>query len=49
MKRLVFLDSGVLIAAFRGNDEIAQKAIEILNDSDIEIASSVLIKLEILP
>lgn len=49
MKRLVFLDSGVLIAAFRGKDEIAQKAIEVLDELDIEFASSIFVKLEILP
>jgi len=49
VKRLLFLDSGVFIAAFRGNDEVAQKAMEILNDPDIEIASSAFIKLETLP
>ena len=49
MKRRIFLDSGVLIAAFRGSDEIAQKALEVIDDPDIEFASSVFVKLETLP
>lgn len=49
MKRLVFLDSGVLIAAFRGNDEVGQKAIEIIDDPDVEFASSIFVKLETIP
>ncbi|OGP58319.1 MAG: hypothetical protein A2V67_03915 [Deltaproteobacteria bacterium RBG_13_61_14] len=44
-----FIDSGVLIAAFRGNDEIARKAFEILDDPKREFASSGYVRLEVLP
>jgi len=44
-----FLDSGVLIAAFRGNDEIARKAFAILDDPRREFASSGYVQLEVLP
>lgn len=49
MKRLVFVDSGVLIAASRGKGEIAQKAFEIFNDPDVEFASSIFVQLETMP
>jgi predicted nucleic acid-binding protein len=48
MKR-TFIDSGVLIAAARGNDEVARKAMAILDDPEREFASSVFVKLEVLP
>jgi len=31
MKKLVFVDAGVLIAAARGDDEVAERAIEVPN------------------
>jgi len=49
MKRLVYLDAGVLIGAARGNTEIAQRAFEIINDPDVSFSSSVFVKLETLP
>ena len=48
MKR-TFVDSGVLIAALRGRPDIAVRAMEILDDADREFASSVFVKLEVLP
>lgn len=48
MKR-TYLDSGVLIAAIRGVEPIAQKALEILDDPDREFVSSMFVKLEVLP
>ena len=48
MKR-TYIDSGVLIAAIRGVDPIAQKALEILDDPDREFVSSMFVKLEVLP
>ena len=48
MKR-TFIDAGVLVAAARGVGEISEKALEILQDSDREFASSIFIKLEVLP
>lgn len=44
-----FIDSGVLIAAARGEGAIAQRALEILADPSREFASSIFLKLEVLP
>lgn len=49
MKRLVFVDAGVLIAAARGNDEVAQRAMEVLDDPEVRFASTIFVKLEVLP
>lgn len=49
MKKLAFVDAGVLIAAARGDDEVAERAIEILDDPDVRFASSIFVKLEVLP
>ena len=46
---LSFIDSGVLIAAARGNSPRAQLALDILADSDRVFGSSIFIKLEVLP
>jgi hypothetical protein len=48
MKR-TFIDSGVLIYAARGQGEIAAVALGILTDFNREFASSVFVKLEVLP
>ena len=47
--RRSFIDAGVLIAAARGTDEVAIRAIEILDDIEREFVSSSFVKLEILP
>lgn len=44
-----FVDSGVLIAAIRGNEEVARRAIEILDAPDRVFASSEFVRLEVLP
>lgn len=44
-----FIDSGVLIVAARGDGAIAQRALAILQDSNREFASSIFLKLEVLP
>ncbi|URD51511.1 PIN domain-containing protein [Chroococcidiopsis sp. CCNUC1] len=44
-----FLDSGVLIAAARGEGAIAQRALAILRDPNRDFASSIFLKLEVLP
>ena len=49
MKKLIFIDAGVLIAAARGNDEIAEKAMEILDNPEFSFGSSIFVKLEVLP
>ena len=46
---LSFIDSGILIAAARGNAPRAQLALDILADSDRVFGSSIFIKLEVLP
>jgi predicted nucleic acid-binding protein len=47
--KLTFIDSGVLIYAARGQGEIAAVALGILTDSNREFASSIFVKLEVLP
>ena len=49
MPRLIYVDSGVLLAAARGVDEIAQEAFAVLDDPDAQFASSIFVKLEVLP
>lgn len=44
-----FLDSGVLIAAFRGNNEVSEKAFQIMEDPNREFISSDFVKLEVIP
>ncbi len=44
-----FIDSGVLIYAARGEDAIAEVALQFLEDSNREFASSIFLKLEVLP
>jgi len=48
MKR-TFIDTGVLIAAARGQNDVAVRAMAILDDSNREFASSIFVKLEVLP
>lgn len=47
--KLTFVDASVLIAAFRGQEDVAIKAIEILDDPDRNFVSSDFVKLEVLP
>jgi predicted nucleic acid-binding protein len=44
-----FIDSGVLIYAARGEDTIAEAALKIIEDTEREFASSLFLKLEVLP
>ncbi|MEM9217648.1 MAG: PIN domain-containing protein [Cyanobacteria bacterium P01_F01_bin.150] len=46
---LTFIDSGVLIAASRGEGDIASRAMTVLTDGDRTFASSEFVKLEVLP
>ncbi|MBG1266619.1 type II toxin-antitoxin system VapC family toxin [Nostoc sp. WHI] len=46
---ITFIDAGVLVTAARGVGDISEKALEILADSERDFASSVFIKLEVLP
>ena len=47
--KLTFIDSGVLIAAYRGIGREGDLALEILDDGEREFASSILVMMEILP
>jgi predicted nucleic acid-binding protein len=47
--KLTFVDSGVLIAAFRGTGREGDLALELLDDGEREFASSIFVMLEILP
>jgi predicted nucleic acid-binding protein len=47
--RLTFIDAGVLIAAVRGNADVARRALDILNDPERSFASSGFVRLEVLP
>jgi predicted nucleic acid-binding protein len=44
-----YVDAGVLIAAARGTNPIAMRALKILDDPDREFTSSIFLKLEVLP
>src|SRR5437764_4993789 len=44
----VFLDTGVLITAFRGKPEMRQSALAILSDTDYEFWYSPLLRLELM-
>jgi predicted nucleic acid-binding protein len=43
-----YIDSGVLISAYQGTNEIASKAIEYLDDANRQFISSPFVKLEVL-
>jgi predicted nucleic acid-binding protein len=47
--KITYIDSGVLISATNGVGSIAEKALEILGDSQREFASSEFVKLEVNP
>ena len=49
MATLTFIDACVLMAAARGTDDIASRAMAILDDPNREFASSSFVKLEVLP
>ena len=44
-----FIDSGVLIAAARGDGIMAQTSLDILQDTNREFVSSIFLKMEVLP
>jgi len=47
MKKLVFVDAGVLIAAARGDDEISERTMEVLDNPEVSFASSIFVKLDL--
>ncbi len=44
-----FLDACVLIAAFQGNEDISERAFEIIDDTEREFVISDYLKLELIP
>lgn len=44
-----FIDTGVLIAAARGNHQLSEMALGILEDGDRQFAASIFLKMEVLP
>lgn len=44
-----FIDSGVLIAAFRGGGNFGERALAVLQDQEREFITSVFVRLEVLP
>jgi predicted nucleic acid-binding protein len=48
-KKKTYIDAGVLIAGVRGKQDLADRAIEVLDDPNRECASSAFLKLEVLP
>ena len=49
MSKLSYIDSGVLINAFRGDSEVSLQTLLILDDPDRQFASSPFVQLETLP
>jgi hypothetical protein len=47
--KVTFIDAGVLIAASRGNTDVARRALEILDDPGRSFVSSAFVQLEVLP
>ena len=48
MKR-VYIDANVLIAAFQGEEQIAQRALRVLDDPALKLVISDYLRLEVLP
>lgn len=48
-KTITFVDANILIAAWRGNAELLQKSMEIIEDPDREFIVSDYLKLEVIP
>jgi predicted nucleic acid-binding protein len=48
-KTKTFVDANILIAAWRGNDELLQQSMEIIEDPDREFIVSDYLKLEVIP
>ena len=48
MKR-IYIDANVLIAAFQGEEHVAQRALRALDDPDLKLVSSDYLRLEVLP
>lgn len=48
-KKITYLDTGVLISAFAGTDEVAAKAFELLDDENRKFVASEFLKIELIP
>jgi hypothetical protein len=48
-KTRTFVDANVLFAAWRGNEELCQKAMEVIDDPDREFIVSDYLELELIP
>jgi predicted nucleic acid-binding protein len=48
MKR-IYIDANVLIAAFKGEEQIAQRALSVLDDPNSKLVISDYLRLEVLP
>lgn len=48
MKR-TYIDASLLIAAFRGEEQVAQRALRVLDDPDRRLVVSDYLRLEVLP
>ncbi|MEO8498675.1 MAG: type II toxin-antitoxin system VapC family toxin [Planctomycetota bacterium] len=48
-KTRTFIDAGVLIAAARGTHELAERALEVLDDPNRDYVTSDFVRLEVLP
>ncbi|RUT07717.1 hypothetical protein DSM106972_019770 [Dulcicalothrix desertica PCC 7102] len=46
---IAYIDSGVLLSATDGTSRIAEKALQVLGDSNRKFASSQFVKLEVIP
>jgi hypothetical protein len=49
MSKRTFVGSGVLVGAARGTEEVARRAMAVLDDPERTFASSALVRLEVLP
>jgi hypothetical protein len=49
MSKISYIDSGVLINAFRGDSQVSLQALLILDEPDRQFASSPFVQLETLP
>jgi predicted nucleic acid-binding protein len=47
--KTTFVDSGLLIAVARGEDDVYEEALAVLDDPEREFVSSVYVQLEVLP
>ena len=49
MSKRIYVDANVLIAAFRGEDSVAERALQVLDDPSRKLVVSDYLRLEVLP